>query len=106
METPTERSAANVNRQRRPVFQVLADRNYRVMWVVGLCVMLARMMAVLVSGYLVLQLTGSVFLTQMAGVAFLLPQVFMGVFTGVIADAFDRRKLVFGAFVIDALYWG
>ncbi len=76
------------------------------MWVVGLCAMLARMMAVLVSGYLVLQLTGSVFLTQMAGVSFLLPQVFMGVFTGVIADAFDRRKLVFGAFVIDALVLG
>lgn len=65
--------------------------------------MMARWIAMLVSGYLVLQLTDSVFLSQMAGVAFLLPQTFMGVFTGVIADAYDRRTLIGLGFLANAL---
>jgi len=84
-----------------PVFLVASNRNYRLMWGVGFSAMQARMMAVLVSGYLVLKLTDSVFLTQLAGVAFLLPQVFMGIFTGLVADTFDRRKVVLVAFIID-----
>ena len=88
---------------RRPIIQVVANRDYRLLWAAGLFAMLARWIALLVSGYLVLQLTDSIFLTQMAGVAFLLPQTFMGVFTGVIADAYDRRTVIGVAFIANAL---
>ena len=83
-----------------PVFALASNRNYRLMWGVGFSAVHARMMAVLVSGYLVLGLTNSVFLTQLAGVSFLLPQVFMGIFSGLVADAFDRRKVVLVTFIM------
>ena len=88
---------------RRPIIQIVANRDYRLLWAAGLFAMMARWIAVLVSGYLVLKLTDSIFLTQMAGVAFLLPQTFMGVFTGVIADAYDRRTVIGVAFIANAL---
>ena len=89
----------------RPIVQVVANRDYRLLWGAGLFAMMARWMAMLVSGYLVLKLTdtNSIFLSQMAGVAFLLPQTFMGVFTGVIADAYDRRTVIGLAFLANAL---
>ncbi len=87
----------------RPIVQVVANRDYRLLWGAGLFAMMARWIAMLVSGYLVLQLTDSVFLSQMAGVAFLLPQTFMGVFTGVVADAYDRRTVIGVAFLANAL---
>ena len=55
---------------------------------------MGRWMWFLVSGYLVLQLSDSTFLTQMVGVASTAPLLLVGVAIGVIADSFDRRRLL------------
>lgn len=53
----------------------------------------------LVSGFLVLQLTDSIFQTQLIGVAFFTPMLLGGVLSGVLADSFDRRRLMIGAHI-------
>ena len=79
---------------RRPVVEVLQDRNYRLFFPAGLFTQMGRWMWLLVSGYLVLQLSDSTFLTQMVGVAATAPLLLVGVAVGVIADSFDRRRLL------------
>ena len=79
---------------RRPVVEVLQDRNYRLFFPAGLFTQMGRWMWFLVSGYLVLQLSDSTFLTQMVGVASTAPLLLVGVAIGVIADSFDRRRLL------------
>ena len=79
---------------RRPVIEVLQDRNYRLFFPAGLFTQMGRWMWFLVSGYLVLQLSDSTFLTQMVGVASTAPLLLVGVAIGVIADSFDRRRLL------------
>ena len=106
VENPNAQEYPDPGLEISPVLALASNRNYRLMWGVGFSAVHARMMAVLVSGYLVLGLTNSVFLTQLAGVSFLLPQVFMGIFSGLVADAFDRRKVVLVTFIIDFLLFG
>ena len=79
---------------RRPVVEVLQDRNYRLFFPAGLFTQMGRWMWFFVSAYLVFQLTDSSFLTNMVGVASTAPLLLVGVVIGVIADSFDRRRLL------------
>jgi MFS family permease len=78
----------------RPAIEVLRDRNFRLFFPAGLASQIGRWAWFLLSGYLVLQLTGSTFLTQLVGVAFTLPLFLGGAVFGVITDAFDRRWVI------------
>ena len=53
------------------------------------------------SGYLVLKLTDSTFQTQLVGVAFFSSMLFGGILSGVVADAFDRKRVLIAAHLID-----
>lgn len=80
--------------RKRPIFQVLSDRNYRLFWPAGTGLQIGRWMWMLVSGYMMLQITDSVFSTALVGVAFTAPMLFGGVLSGIVADAFNRRYVV------------
>lgn len=89
-----------------PIFQVLGDRNYRLLWPAETGLQMARWMWMLVSGYMVLKLTDSVFQTALVGVAFTAPMLFGGVISGIIADAVDRRHILLWVFMANALLAG
>ncbi len=58
------------------------------------------------SGYLVLQLTDSTFQTQLVGVAFFSSMLLGGILSGVVADAFDRKRVLIAAHLIDLAVLG
>ena len=89
--------------RKRPLFQVLSDRNYRLFWPAGTGLQMGRWMWMLVSGYLMLQITDSVFSTAMVGVAFTAPMLFGGVLSGIVADAFNRRYVVMAVLTANSL---
>ena len=79
---------------------MLRDENYRYYFPAVVANQLARFMWLLTSGLLVLRFTDSTFLTQMVGVAATAPLIPVGLTIGVVADSFDRRKiLLFGLLV-------
>jgi MFS family permease len=83
-----------------PLLQVLGSANYRKYWYGGLGWYMGRWVWQLTSAYVVFTLTGSSFLTQMVGVAFTLPMLIIGVMSGVLADAFERRQLMLFGHVV------
>ena len=89
--------------RRRPIFQVLSDRNYRLFWPAGTGLQMGRWMWMLVSTYMVFQLTDSVFSTALVGVAFTAPMLFGGVLSGIVADAFNRRYVVMAVLAANSL---
>ncbi|MEE2701191.1 MAG: MFS transporter [Chloroflexota bacterium] len=106
VENPNAQSHPDTGLGISPVFALASNRNYRLMWGVGFSAGPARRRAVRPPPPAPPGLTNSVFLTQLAGVSFLLPQVFMGIFSGLVADAFDRRKVVLVTFIMDFLLFG
>jgi MFS family permease len=60
-------------------------------------------MWMIVSGYVVLQLTDSTFQTQLVGVSFFAPMLLGGVLSGVIADGFDRRRVLVASHLLNIL---
>ena len=58
------------------------------------------------SGYLVLKLTDSTFQTQLVGVAFFSSMLLGGILSGVVADAFDRKRVLIVAHLIDLAVLG
>ena len=89
--------------RKRPVFQVLSDRNYRLFWPAGTGLQMGRWMWMLVSGYMMLQITDSVFSTALVGVAFTAPMLFGGVLSGIVADAFNRRYVLMAVLMANSL---
>ena len=89
-----------------PLFQVLNDRNYRLFWPAGTGLQMGRWMWMLVSGCAVLLMTGSAFQTALVGVAFTAPMLFGGLLSGIVADAFNRRYIIMGVLVTNALLAG
>ena len=79
---------------RRPVLDVLNEPDYRLLWTAGWAWHSCRWIWVIIAGYLVLQLTESTFQTQLVGVAWSAPMLILGVFSGLIADSFDRRRIL------------
>ena len=81
-------------------FRVLRIRNYRLIWPAMFASAAGRMMWAFVSSYLIFKLTGSAFLAQMVAVTFAAPQFLLGIFSGSLADAYDRRKLMLVSLIL------
>ena len=77
-----------------PAIIVFSNRDYRLLWPNGLLWQLARWMWMLVSGYLVLNLSESIIQTQLIGVAYFAPMLLGGLLSGVFVDSYDRRLLM------------
>jgi MFS family permease len=76
------------------MFHAFTDPRYRLLWLAGLCVNVARWMDTLVLGWLVLELTGSPFLVGVAAFCRMAPMMVLGLFAGVLVDRFNRARLM------------
>jgi MFS family permease len=64
---------------------------------------MARWSWLLGSTFLVFNLSGSIFLTQMTGVAFSASHLFLGLVSGILVDRFNRRWILSVCYVVNSL---
>jgi MFS family permease len=76
------------------VFEAFAERDYRRFWTAQFFSNIGSWMEAVAQGYLVYKLTDSAFLLGFVGFAHAMPSVFLMLYGGVIADHFDRRRIV------------
>jgi MFS family permease len=89
------------------------EPSYRRLWLAGFCMNTSRWMDMLVLGWVVLELTGSPFMVGVAAFGRTAPLMLFGVFSGVVADRFDRGRLLVAvqalnlstALVLALLFW-
>ena len=81
-------------RARAPAFLLLQDRNFRAMWYATILGELARHMEILVLSWFILQETDSVFYLGLIMVFFHLPRPFLSMPAGMVADRFDRHRIL------------
>ena len=89
------------NSPRRPILSIFANVSYRWLFLAGVMVNVGVWAWLLSSNYLVYQMTQSPFLAQLNGVAFAVPNLFIGILSGVLADSFDRRRLLQVTYLLD-----
>ncbi len=87
---------AKAGRSRSPgqVFRALRNRNYRLFWTGSFLSNIGTWMQSVAQGWLVLQLSNSPFWLGVVGFAGSLPILVFSLVGGVVADLFDRRKLL------------
>ena len=78
-----------------PVFSVLQNRDFRAIWYVGSLREISRRMELLVLSWLILQATQSPFQLGLVLVFNNLPRPALSLFTGFIADRFNRWRILF-----------
>ncbi len=86
-----------------PAFAVFQNRDFRILWAGRLLHEFSRRMELLVLGYLIYQMTSSVFQVGLIAVFLNLPRPFMSPFAGVLADRLDRRRIMIG---VHATFFG
>ena len=79
---------------RLTTFAALGVRDYRVMWLGMLAAFTAMQMQMVAQGFLAYKLTGSATVLGLVGMAMGLPQLFLGLFGGVLADRVPKRRLL------------
>lgn len=72
----------------------LAHRDFRYMWAGALSASIARQMRQVINFWYLYELTGSAYMLGLIGLFQVVPTMALGLFGGVIADVFDRRKLL------------
>lgn len=76
------------------MFEAFAERDYRRFWVSQFFSNIGSWMEAVAQGYLVYHLTESPFLLGFVGFANAIPSLFLMLYGGVIADHFDRKRVV------------
>ena len=76
------------------VTDVFREPSYRRLWASGLCLSIARWMDLVTLGWLSFQLTGSPFMVGLAAFARAAPMMFVGPFTGIVADRVPRARVL------------
>jgi|WetSurMetagenome_2_1015567.scaffolds.fasta_scaffold14614_5 MFS family permease len=85
------------------ILDSLRVRGFRFYWFSAIFVAAARSMQGVVLGWLVLERTNSAFLVTVAGAFNFLPMLVMGLFSGVVADRLNRRKVLIGTQITSAI---
>lgn len=85
----------------RPAIEVLSNGNYRNFLFSVLLTQIARWMWLLTTGFTVLRITDSTFLTQMVGVASAAPLAPIGIALGIFGDTFNRKQVLLIALLIN-----
>ena len=84
-------------RARIPALLVLQNRNFRTLWYVTIMGELARRMEMLILAWLILEETESVFQLALIMVFHHLPRPFLSMPAGLIADRFNRHRILLAA---------
>ena len=80
-----------------PVLAVLRNRDFRFLWAAKSIHEISRRMELLVLGYLILNLTDSVFQVGLIAVFLNIPRPALALFAGLLADRLDRRRILIWA---------
>jgi MFS family permease len=86
-----------------PVFSVLSNRDFRAIWYVGSLHEISRRMELLTLSLLILQLTGSLLQLSLILAINNVPRPLFSFYSGVIAERFNRRRILFVAQFINIL---
>lgn len=92
--TRNEPAATVASNSRFSTFAALGVRNYRVLWLGMLAAFTAMQMQMVAQGFLAYKLTGSATVLGLVGLASGLPQLFLGLIGGVVADRVPKRRLL------------
>lgn len=85
--------------------ELLAEKNFRRVWLSGACVSVMRWLDMLAVAVYVLQVTGSAFSVAIMMFLRMLPMLLFGAVGGAFAETIDRRKfLIFGQMVMMITY--
>ena len=87
----------------RHTFRSLTHRNFRLFYMGQLVSLSGTWMQSLAQAWLLYRLTGSGLMLGLAGAALLAPSLVLGLYGGVLADRFSRRKLMIAAQVLAML---
>jgi MFS family permease len=79
-------------------FAILSIPHYRSLWLSSWTWNISRWLGFFTASYLVYEQSGSTLLVQLVGTAFFAPMFIGGLAGGVIADRFDRRRVLIGQF--------
>ena len=93
MSPETESEVMSGSGRVRP-WASLAHRDFRFMWAGSLSASIAHQMRQVINLYFIYELTGSAYMLGLVGLFQVIPTMVLGLFGGVIADVFDRRKLL------------
>src|SRR5262245_55250143 len=91
-----------VGRLRR-TFVALEERDFRIFWLGQLVSVTGTWMQTVAQGWLVLELSGSPFVLGVAAAARSVPVLLLAFPAGIVADRFDRRKIVIATNVVAAI---
>ena len=75
-------------------FAAFRHPGYRVLWPANFCSLMSRWMQTTLLGWMVLDLTDSAWMVSLVGFFALIPMLFVGLLSGVLADRFNRVTLV------------
>ncbi len=98
-------SIGRTDRLRR-TFVALEERDFRIFWLGQLISVTGTWMQTVAQGWLVLTLTGSPFVLGVAAAARSIPVLILVVPAGIVADRFDRRKIVVATSVASTIASG
>jgi MFS family permease len=90
----------------RRTFVAFQERDYRIFWLGQLVSVTGLWMQTVAQGWLVLVLTGSPFVLGVAAAARSVPVLILAFPAGVIADRFDRRKIILATSVVGTIASG
>lgn len=85
------------------MFEAFGEADYRRFWTAQFFSNIGSWMQTVAQGYLVYQLTDSPFLLGFVGFANAVPSLFLMLYGGVLADRFDRRRIVSASQWVQAL---
>lgn len=81
---------------------LLASRNFLRLWAIGGVVNAMRWVEMLAAGLFVLEATGSGFAVAAVSAARTLPMLLFGAFAGVVCEAVDRKRVLFGGLLVSS----
>lgn len=84
----------------------LGNRAFRMLWLGSLLTFTGFSMQMLARGWLMLELTNSAFLVSLTAAMGALPQVFLSVLGGLLADRYDRRTILIAGEVVNLVMYG
>ena len=87
----------------RSIWHTLRHVRFRGLWASGALYFIGNAMQMMAAAWTMLTLTGSSFLAALVQTAVFLPMFFLSLPAGVLADITDRRRLISGALIVQAL---
>jgi len=94
MNVPAALASPRARLRNAETFNSLRNGNFRIYWIGSFVSNFGTWMQSVAQGWLVYELTGSTFMLGAVGFAQSIPFLFLAVFGGVLADRFERRRLM------------